>query len=107
MDYMDWEAAISSEVFRNYVSTQLQKEAEAIQTPEEKLDEEIALMKDFEDFERKVNESPRLKASFQKLQDTFIHDAEYTAKVNPKFVDAVMMLKLADEELEVELGEEE
>ena len=97
MDSTDWNAAISSEVFRNYATSELQKEATENKTAEEEFEIEVELLQNFENFEKKVNTSPQLKLAFQKLQRTFISDPEYTAKVHPSFVEGVMMLKLEDD----------
>ena len=101
MNSTDWKAAISSEIFQTYIFQQIQKEANLKKValgPEQELEAEISNLKDFDKFENKVNTSPRLKLAFQKLQNTFIYDPEYTAKVDPKFVDAVMLLDLSSKE---------
>ena len=96
MDSTDWNAAISSEVFRNYASAELEKEAANKKTPEDELNMEVELLQNFEKFEAKVNSSPILKAAFKKMQDTFMRDPDYTAKVSSSFVEGVMMLQLED-----------
>lgn len=96
MDSTDWKAAISSEVFRNYATAELQKEAANEKTDEEELDIKLQAFEDLDKFQAKVNASPILKAAFKKMQDTFIKDPEYTSKVSPSFVEGVMMLQLED-----------
>lgn len=98
MNSTDWAAATNSEIFREYVSSELKKEALSKKSAEEELDADISLLQDLEGFERKVNASPRLKKAFKKLQHAFTNDPEYTAKVDPKFVESVMLINLEEQE---------
>ena len=98
MNSTDWAAATNSEIFREYVSGQLKKEAFSKKSAEEELDADISLLQDLEGFERKVNASPRLKKAFKKLQHAFTNDPEYTAKVDPKFVESMMLINLEEQE---------
>lgn len=90
----DWNAALSSEVFREYMKAELRKEAQAVN--ENKVDEKQVL-REFEEFEKSVNSSEKMRATFKALQDKFAHDPEYTAKVDPAFVQGVMRLNLSKE----------
>ena len=97
----DWDAAMSSEVFREYFQGELAKEAGI----KPKVDKDQALkditafqekMDEFKKFEQMVLATPQMKTAFKALQEKFINDPEYTAKVEPKFIEGVMMLDLAD-----------
>jgi len=91
-DKMDWAAAMSSEVFRNYAMGELRKEMQQAQNTVNK----DAALDDFEAFQRRVNASPRLQQEFKKLQQVFTTDPEYTAKVDPQFVEGVLLLNVED-----------
>lgn len=89
----DWAAAMSSEVFRGYLAEEMRKEAE-IKAPEPEVNESQVL-EEFAEFEKKVLASPQMKTAFKKLQQKFLTDPEYTAKVDSKFVQGVMLLNLS------------
>lgn len=94
----DWEILInSSEIFRSYVKSELTKEQKNKKTAEQKTAEELEIMDNFEAFQLKINASPKLRQSFKKLQHIFSTNSKYTATVNPKFVEGVMLLNLDDE----------
>jgi hypothetical protein len=93
MNSADWDAAISSEIFKIYASEQLRKDEQV----KEDRSLKAAALKDFEALENEIKASPRLKLAFQKLQQVFANDPEYTSQVDSKFVKAVMMLKLAED----------
>jgi hypothetical protein len=88
----DWNAAMSSEVFREYLKGELHKEAAPQPPPVDK----SQVLGEFADFEQKVRSNPKLKLAFQTLQAKFRTDPEYTAKVDPQFVKGVMLLNLSD-----------
>jgi len=56
------------------------------------------VLKDFEDFEKAVRQSPEMMQAFAALKKRFAEDPEYKAKVDPKFVAGVMMLDLPSEQ---------
>lgn len=89
----DWAAALSSEIFRTYLKGEIQKEAEKTKTAED----ELQVMEEFEEFQKRVNASPKLRNVFKKLQQSFINDPESTNKVDPKFVEGVLLLNIEDE----------
>ena len=95
---MDWSAAISSEVFRNYVSNQLAKEASENKTAEQELMDEAKIMEEFDNLQKRINESPKLKAGFKKLQDIFLKNAEYKETVDPKFVEGILLLEIDEKD---------
>ena len=91
-DDMTWKAAISSEIFREYLKNELMKSASSEEvSPEEEKD---ALIQEFEKFQEAVKASPNKVKVFKALQHKFATDPEYTAKVKKSFVDAVMLLDL-------------
>ena len=87
----DWAALMSSEVFREYYSSALSKEAQAVH--EETLLKRQIFEK-FQDLQKQINASPELKEAFKALQEKFATDEEYTKQVDPKFVAGVLTLKL-------------
>lgn len=99
MTDMDWKAAMSSEIFREYAKnevTNMQTLAQQSQAAQKNIEEdEFNALKEFEEFERSVRSSPKKMAVFRALQNKFAVDAEYTAKVKTSFVNAVMMLDLS------------
>lgn len=95
MNNTDWDILLkSSDIFRSYVNNELAKEQANLKTAEEITTENLQIMDDFEEFQLKVNASPKLRESFKKLQNIFMTNPEYTAKADPKFVDGVLLLKL-------------
>ena len=91
----DWNAAISSEIFREYLKGEMCKHT--IKEPKCKLNiNSEQIFKEIEKFEEKVLANPQIKQAFQALQHKFETDPEYTAKVDPTFVQGVMMLNLSN-----------
>lgn len=89
----DWAAVMDSEVMRTYLAAEMRKEAQ--QTPEPEVANEAQVLEEFAEFEKKVLASPKMKTTFRALQKKFLTDPNYTAKVDPKFVQGVMMLNLS------------
>jgi hypothetical protein len=95
---MDWKAAMSSEIFREFVKNELQKEASeardsvTIEANKEKV------MDGFLEFQDRVQSNPKLKRAFSAWQKRFASDSEYRSKFNPDFVNGVMALFLDDED---------
>jgi hypothetical protein len=90
----DWNAAMSSEVFRGYLAGQLAKEAmpkPQVQEPEVDKGE---VLEQLSALEAHINSSPQLRTAFAALRKKFVEDPEYTAKVDPLFVKGVLMLDL-------------
>lgn len=94
---MDWKAAMSSEIFREYVKNELQKEAIDANKPEEKLDTG-KILDDFEKFEFQVKNTPHLKKAFAAIRERLVNDPEYRSKVDPDFANGVMLLSLDEAE---------
>ena len=90
---MDWAAIKDSEIMTSYLRGELAKEA-SCRPPVVKQED---VLRDFEKFEAAVKEDAKLRFTFKKLQEKFADDPEYTSKVNPKFVEGVMLLDLDQE----------
>ncbi len=90
---MDWAAINDSEVMRNYLRVELAKEA-SCRPPVIKQED---VLRDFQKFQAAVKEDSKLRLTFKKLQEKFADDPEYTSKVDPKFVEGVMLLDLEQE----------
>lgn len=95
MSDMDWKAAMSSEIFREYLKNELTKEAN---TPPPPTVNEEQVLDEFDALQVKVRNDPYLRAAFQKLQHKFATDPIYRNKTSPKFVEGVMLLDLDSEE---------
>jgi hypothetical protein len=91
----DWNAACSSEIFREYVKNELIKEANAPQ-PAPLASADDALV-EFEQFENRVRSDPKLFAAFKALQQKFANDPAYRNKTDSKFVEGVLLLNLVEE----------
>ena len=104
VDDIDWQAVCSSEIFRNYVVQQLEKQAEdaseaaQIKRAEAHLKVLEEQAEEFEEFERKIAASPVLKAKLKQAQDALINNPELVAKTDPDFVRGIMMLDLDEAE---------
>lgn len=99
MSDMDWKAAMNSEIFREYAAIELQKQAAQKQAESLKVDHldddtTSELMEQFKQLEAEVSASPLKKKAFRALQLKFASDPVYTDKVDPLFVEAVMMMDL-------------
>jgi uracil DNA glycosylase len=93
MDNMDWKAALSSEIFREYAKNEMKRIASE-KEKQEKLSSKTA--DDFCQFEKKVNASPILRDKFKKLQNVFINNPEYTKTIDQNFVQGVLLLNIKD-----------
>jgi len=101
-DDMTWKAAISSEIFREYVSNELKREA-LEKSSEAKFDkieleakESENAFEEFDNFEREVLASPFLKNKFKKVKEYLIKNPDVISKVDSNFVNGVMMLNFED-----------
>lgn len=94
MDNTDWKAALSSEIFREYVQNELIKEASQ-PSPEQQLEEG---MRAFQELQSHVNANPKLKKAFLALQKKFATDAAYRQATHPHFANGVMMLDLSEDQ---------
>jgi hypothetical protein len=92
----DWSAAMSSEVFREYLKVETQRQAQVVEAPSQidKTEEMHQLMA----LESSINKNPEMLKVFAALKRKFLTDPEYTAKVDPLFVEGVLMLDLDTQE---------
>lgn len=96
MTDMDWKAAMSSEVFREYFQNEVVRINREAQNKQQVTEEdELNVLEQFKEFERQIRSSPKKLTIFRALQNKLATDLEYAAKVKTSFVDAVMMLDLA------------
>lgn len=91
---MDWKAAMSSEIFREYVKSELIKEAHEVQ---EEVIDKSKIFNNFKEFEKRVNNDPKLKIAFSLLKKKLANDPEYRKKVHPDFINGIQMLFIDDE----------
>ena len=95
---MDWTPEMISEIFREYAKSELQKKALEEQKKASEASNIDDVLDNFDEFERRVNSDPRLKLAFKTLQEKFANDTSYREKVNPAFVEGVMMLNFDGEQ---------
>ncbi len=92
----DNSALLSSEVFRNFASSELMKEKAAIKTAEQLSQEKEAAIDAFNEFQKKVNASAKLKKTFKKLQEQFLTNAELAEQTDPAFLEGVLLLDIEE-----------
>lgn len=109
MDYMDWAAAMDSEIFREYMRNEIPKlasereeqtkRAEQLKANEEhlKVDAELRVHNDFDNFEEKLKSSPVLLNKFREVKKAFMDDPKLISQTDPSFVEGIFMLDLEDE----------
>ena len=95
---MDRTAAMSSEIFREYVKNELKREALEKQQKKAEAPNINDVLGDLDEFERRVKSDPKLRVAFKALQEKFATDTSYREKVNPIFVDGVMLLDLDEDQ---------
>jgi len=93
---MDWKAAISSEIFREYLKTAIPNIKKASEPTEPKLsnEEEKEIYESFHKLQQEIRSSPSKLATFRAIKEKLIHDDEYRARTKVAFIDAVMLLDL-------------
>ncbi len=97
----DWLAAMDSEIFREYVKAELDREAqEKIDEPlnmvnnlETQLDEELQTYAELEAFQKQVDASPVLKEYFKKCR-ALLTNEDLRSKVDPNFINGIELLNL-------------
>lgn len=99
----DLKALMSSEVFRNYLAIELEKEAKAhllsdeqIKNSQRSFEEKNAALESFIKFESAIKQNDMLKKSFLDMQKQISENPGLAKKLGSKFVDAIMMLDLED-----------
>jgi len=89
-------AFLSSEVFRNFAANELAKEKAQIKSCEQLENEKTAAIEAFENLQKKVNASVKLKKTFKTLQNQFLTNAELAEKTDPSFLEAVLLLDIEE-----------
>lgn len=85
----DWNAVMSSEIFREYLKSESFKTAQPLP-----VEDSTGVVDAFLQFQEKVQANPKLLLAFRTLQNKFSSDAAYRSQVNPHFAEAVMLLDL-------------
>jgi len=97
---MDWKAAMSSEVFRNYVVNELKREELEKLSHAEVLDNEMSEMENIlnamDNFENEIHKHPALLQKFKEAKAFLMRNPDAHGNVDPNFVKGIMMLKLED-----------
>jgi hypothetical protein len=83
----DWNAAMSSEVFKEY----LKISSTLVPEPEPSEDE---LLAELQAFQSKIRSDAKMRQVFKALQHKLASDPKYRSQVNPNFVEGVMLLDL-------------
>ncbi len=94
MDDMTNRALQASEIFSLYLAKETAKINASIKTAEEIAQNSSEIVNDFDKFQDRVNASLKLKEAFKKLQSLFLTNEKYAAKVDPLFVESVLLLKI-------------
>jgi hypothetical protein len=120
MDDQDWKAAMSSEIFREFVAAEIKKEAQAetrqkeddmtvirqyiagqirneaaqVKSAEIEVDARADAFSEFDEFEAKVKSSPEMLLKFKQAKRALIENPELLDKVDPKFVKGIMMMEI-------------
>ncbi len=89
-------ADLSSEIFRSLAASELAHKNASIKTVEELENEKALAIEAFEEFQKKVNASAKLKKTFKTLQTQFLTNAELVEKTDQGFVDAVLLLDIEE-----------
>jgi len=99
----DLKALMSSEVFRNYLAIELEREAkshlpseEQIKQAKRKAEETNAVIKAFSQFEASVKENALLKKAFIDIKKEISNNPALAKKLGKKFTDALMLLDLEE-----------
>ena len=103
VDKMDWQAAMDSEVFRNYMAAELRREAEEEvnkPTPAQRMDNEIDEMDRaltaMDKFEEQIRKHPELLAKFKQAKAFLINNPDAHENVDSNFIKGLMMLDLEE-----------
>lgn len=114
----DWNAAMSSEIFREYVNNELQKEAAkeqddlktireyiageirkeafVIKNEEKEIDEKASVLAEIEKFEKIIKNNAELFEKFKMAKRALIENPGLVDKVDSNFVRGIMMLDLGE-----------
>jgi len=97
---MDWQSVLDSEIFRNYMKSELQKEADlnyeksSPEYLEKQSQEELKIYEQLNDFRAKVASSTKLKEYFKQCRKILATNKELAKKVDPKFIQGIKLLSL-------------
>lgn len=99
----DLKALMSSEVFRNYLSIELERESKAHLATDEQLKQAKRQAQEFKnaieafaEFEIKVREDEVLKQAFIDMRQKLLESPALRKQLGSKFANAIMMLNLED-----------
>lgn len=102
----DWAAAMDSEIFREYMRSEIPKIAERQEKEkkeaiakdlESKVDAELKVYEELDNFEKTIKASPELLNTFRAVKAKILENPEIMKKADPKFVDGILMLDLEDD----------
>ena len=89
----------SSEVFRNYATAELKREAlREAELEKTKVDDELALYENLEKFREVLSKSPALQAKFAAAKKALADHPELVSKVDPNFINGLKLLDLEGDE---------
>ena len=99
----DLNALMSSEVFRNYLSIELEREAkekvltdEQVKREKRSFEDTSNALESFANFELSIKQNEISKKAFLDMQKQISENPGLAKKLGSKFVNAVMMLDLDD-----------
>jgi hypothetical protein len=96
MSREDWNAAMSSEVFREYLKGELFRGASPEPDEQPSVSNEQALIS-FSEAEENIKNDPRAKVIFKALQEKLANDPDYYDKTDPKVAETILMFDLDGE----------
>ena len=91
----------SSEVFQNYASSELKREAlrnDPLRKAEKQLDEELRAAAELEAFQKKVDASPILKTRLKMAREKLRRNPHLIQTTDPSFVRGLRLLDLDGDE---------
>lgn len=106
VDEMTWKACMSSEIFREYLTSELDREAEELRIAEaakkeeleRKIDEDHETWQKLAEFRKKIAASPALKAKLRQAKAYLAEHPEMVEKVDAGFVRGLKLLDLDEDE---------
>lgn len=97
---MDWQSVLDSEIFRNYMKSELQKEADqkteetSPEFLEKQAQDKIYLLEEINKFRAKVASNPKLHEYFKQCRKALATNKELAKKVDPNFIAGIKLLRL-------------
>lgn len=106
VDEMTWKACMSSEIFREYLTAELDREADELRCAEaakkgeleRKIKADQETWQELAEFRKKVAESPALKAKLRQAKAYLAEHPEMVEKVDAGFIRGLKLLDLSDED---------